>query len=155
MINVNELIKKTIKKEIFSNSEISNKSARLVLSELKTKFVDVKSPVTSEIQYKILKKMETERIKDIDIYSKTNNALGVFNLNKEKEELKVIQYLMKELEIYLPKMLDEIAIREFFKMIIENNDNVKIGDIMKEFKNINADKAIVSKITKEMLEVKK
>ena len=57
MINVNEYIKKAIKKELFEDEKLNN-SARQILSELKTKYVDIREEITTEIQYKILKKLK-------------------------------------------------------------------------------------------------
>lgn len=151
MLNVNELIIKTIKKQIFVN-ENKNKAARQVLSELKTAFVDVREDITAEIQNKILKKMKSSREKAISIYEQAN---AVDKINQEKEELLVICELMETLEQFLPKMMTETEIRNKIQEIIDGNPDVKIGDIMREFKTINADKALVSTITKEMIEVKK
>lgn len=151
MLNVNELIIKTIKKQIFVN-ENKNKAARQVLSELKTAFVDVREDITAEIQNKILKKMKSSREKAISIYEQAN---AVDKINQEKEELLVICELMGTLEQFLPKMMTEAEIRNKIQEIIDSKPDVKIGDIMREFKTINADKALVSTITKEMIEVKK
>lgn len=151
MLNVNELIIKTIKKQIFVN-ENKNKAARQVLSELKTAFVDVREDITAEVQNKILKKMKSSREKAISIYEQAN---AVDKINQEKEELLVICELMETLEQFLPKMMTETEIRNKIQEIIDGNPDVKIGDIMREFKTINADKALVSTITKEMIEVKK
>lgn len=150
MLDVNELIKKTMKKEIFIG-DLRNKAARQVLAELKTSFVDIREDITAEIQNKILKKMKSTREKTILIY-KNSNANVIDNLNKEVEELKVICELTEILQEFLPKMMTEEEIKNKIFSIIHNNTNSKIGDIMKEFKNINADKALVSKIAKEIIE---
>jgi uncharacterized protein YqeY len=148
MIDVNEFIKKTMKKEIFNNNDLENKSARVILSELKTKYVDIKEEITSELQYKIIKKMSGDRNKSAEIYKEANrNDL----YEKEISELNVCNYLLSELEKDLPKQMTEDEIKSKINEIISSNSNVNIGIIMKEFKSLNADKAIVSKLAKEML----
>lgn len=148
MIDVNEFIKKTMKKEIFNNNELENKSARVILSELKTKYVDIKEEITSEIQYKLVKKMAGDRNKSAEIYKEANRT-DLYE--KEISELNVCNYLLSELEKDLPKQMTEDEIKSKINEIISSNSNVNIGIIMKEFKNLNADKAIVSKLAKEML----
>ena len=60
MINVPEMIKKAMKKELFNTDEM-NLAARQILSEMKTKFIDIKEEITNDIQYKMLSKMKKER----------------------------------------------------------------------------------------------
>ena len=148
MIDVNEFIKKTMKKEIFNNNELENKSARVILSELKTKYVDIKEEITSELQYKLVKKMSGDRNKSAEIYKEANRT-DLYE--KEISELNVCNYLLSELEKDLPKQMTEDEIKSKINEIISSNSNAKIGEVMKEFKNLNADKAIVSKLAKEML----
>ena len=57
MIDVQQYILRTMKKEIFGGDEVQNKAARQVLAELKTKQKDVVGEITAEVQYKILSKM--------------------------------------------------------------------------------------------------
>lgn len=148
MIEVNEMIKKTIKKEIFNDNEIENKAARQVLSEIKTKYVDIKSEITAEVQYKIVKKMLGDRNKSAEIYRSANRE---DLLAKEESEIKVCSYLISLLEEELPKQMTEEEIKSKINEIIFSNPNAKIGDIMKVFATLNADKSIVSKFAKEFI----
>lgn len=148
MIDVNDFIKKTMKKEIFNNNELENKSARVILSELKTKYIDIKEEITSELQYKIIKKMSGDRNKSAEIYKEANRT-DLYE--KEISELHVCNYLISELEKDLPKQMTEDEIKSKINEIVSSNSNVNIGIIMKEFKSLNADKVIVSKLAKEML----
>ena len=72
MIDVQQYILRTMKKEIFGGDEAQNKAARQVLAELKTKQKDVVGEITAEVQYKILSKMMKERGDSIVIYTNNN-----------------------------------------------------------------------------------
>ena len=151
MLNVNELIKRTMKKEIFSGSELENKSARNILSEIKTKYIDIKSEITAEVQYKIVKKMLSDRNKAIEIYRDANRE---DLLAKEVAEANVCSSLIKDLEEFLPKQMTEEEIKNKISEIISSNDKANIGIIMKEFAGLNADKSVVSRIAKELISSK-
>lgn len=148
MIDVQKMLIDVMKKNIFAESELMNKSAKQVLAELKTKYVDIKEEITSKLQHKLLTKMLNDRNKSAEIYSNANRE----DL-KEKEltEASVIQKLLKEVEKDLPKQLSEDKIKTKIQEIINNNSNVNIGIIMKEFKELPADKALVSKLAKSMI----
>lgn len=148
MIDINEFIKRTIKKEIFNSNEIENKAARQIFSEIKTKYIDLQEEVTAEIQYKIIKKMLADRNKCIEIYKEANRD---DLLVREEIEASVCSYLISELEKELPKQMTEEEIKNKISEIISSNANAKIGDIMREFSKLNADKSVVSKIAKEIL----
>lgn len=138
MLNVQQLIVKTMKKEIFIG-DLRNKAARQVLSELKTSFVDVREDITAEIQNKILKKMKATREKTIPIYEKAN---AIDNLNKEKEELEVINELLTMLEEFLPKQMSDEEILKIVNQLKADGKSIK--DVMIFFKDKNADKKKVS-----------
>lgn len=138
MLNVQSLIIKTMKKEIFIE-EKRNKAARQVLSELKTSFVDIREEITAEIQNKILNKMKATREKTIPIYEKAN---AIDNLNKEKFELEVINELLDMLKEFLPKQMSD---EEILKIVNQfKSEGKSIKDIMIFFKDKNADKKKVS-----------
>lgn len=150
MINVNEYIKKAIKKELFEDEKLNN-SARQILSELKTKYVDIREEITTEIQYKILKKLKAEREKSIEIYSKVDNESAKTNLAKEQIELHIIDIFLFELEKELPKKMTEEETREFVLYTIEflkmnDPDKFNKGLLMKTLKsNSNIDMSIAAK----------
>ena len=151
MIDVTELIKKTIKKEVFNENEGINKAARQVLSEMKTKFKDIKESITVDIQNKMLIKMKKDRENSINIYeeafAKTSSNIAKENLDKSKNELNVINAFLSEIEKDMPKQLTE---NEVINIIRENNFS-NIGDCMKWFsKNYPAqDKKMISQIFKK------
>lgn len=162
MIDIqNELIK-AMKKQIFLNNDALNIAARQILSEMKTKFKDIKEPITSEIQYKMLQKMKKDRENSIKIYSeafnKTNSNIAKENLDKAKNELEPIDLYLIELEADMPKKMSEENTRAFIKDLIARFDSKpNIGMIMKLIKsnkNINIDMALASKIIKEEIEKK-
>lgn len=138
MLNVQSLIIKTMKKEIFIEDK-RNKAARQVLSELKTSFVDIREEITAEIQNKILNKMKATREKTIPIYEKAN---AIDNLNKEKFELEVINELLDMLKEFLPKQMSD---EEILKIVNQfKSEGKSIKDVMIFFKDKNADKKKVS-----------
>lgn len=155
MINVTEYIKKAIKKELFKDENLNN-SARQILSELKTKYVDIREEITTEIQYKILKKLKAEREKSIEIYSKSDTDLAKANLLKEQMELQIIDIFLFELEKDLPKKMTEEETKEYILYTIESlkmNDPDKFnkGLLMKTLKsNSNIDMSLAAKLLKEM-----
>ena len=138
MLNVQSLIIKTMKKEIFIEDK-RNKAARQVHSELKTSFVDIREEITAEIQNKILNKMKATREKTIPIYEKAN---AIDNLNKEKFELEVINELLDMLKEFLPKQMSD---EEILKIVNQfKSEGKSIKDVMIFFKDKNADKKKVS-----------
>ena len=54
MIDVPEMIKKAMKKELYLGKDELNQAARNVLGDMKTKFIDIKEEITDDIQYKML-----------------------------------------------------------------------------------------------------
>lgn len=149
MIDVNKLIISTRKKEIFANSSEENHAAIIVLGEIKTKYVDIREDITPQIQHKLLTKMSNDRSKAIEVYL---NAGRADKADAEKQELNIISFLLQEVEKDLPKQMSEQEIVEKIQAILSNcNQRPNIGIIMKEFKDLPADKALVSKIAKEMI----
>lgn len=149
MIDVNKLIISTRKKEIFSSSPEENHAAIIVLGEIKTKYVDIREDITPQIQHKLLTKMSNDRSKAMEVYL---NAGRTDKADAEKQELSIISFLLQEVEKDLPKQMSEQEILEKIQAILSNcNQRPNIGIIMKEFKDLPADKALVSKIAKEMI----
>ena len=112
MIDVQQYILRTMKKEIFGGDEAQNKAARQVLAELKTKQKDVVGEITAEVQYKILSKMMKERGDSIVIYTNNNR----FDLaNKERDEETVLKELLEQLQNDLPKQLSDNEVANIIK----------------------------------------
>ena len=159
MINVQEFLIKAMKKQIFIDPAMVhlNDVARRVLGEIKTKCVDIREEITTQVQYKLLQKMKKDRENSIKIYSeafeKSNSDVAKDNLNKANEELEAIDYFMLILESEMPKKLSEEETRNLVKDTIEKfGDNPNKGMIMKLFKaRSDVDMATVSKIVNEML----
>lgn len=161
MIDVQKLLIKAMKNEIFSNpDEETNKAwnlaARQVLGEMKTKFKDIQEEITTEIQYKMLQKMKKDRENSVKIYTeafeKTNSSVAKENLNKAKLELEPIDLFLLELEREMPKKMTEEETQVFIKEIMDKFDEKpNMGMVMKLIKSNstqNIDMALASKIVK-------
>lgn len=161
MIDVQKMLIKAMKNEIFSNpDEETNKAwnlaARQVLGEMKTKFKDIQEEITTEIQYKMLQKMKKDRENSVKIYTeafeKTNSSVAKENLNKAKLELEPIDLFLLELEREMPKKMTEEETQVFIKEIMDKFDEKpNMGMVMKLIKSNstqNIDMALASKIVK-------
>ncbi|MBR4316802.1 MAG: GatB/YqeY domain-containing protein [Alphaproteobacteria bacterium] len=157
MLDVQKLIIKAMKKEMFPGHDDLNVAARAVLSEMKTKFVDIREEITAQIQYKMLQKMKKDRLNSVEIYKeafeKTNSSVAKENLDKAKNELEPIELFLKELEAEMPKKLSYDETKKLVEETLSKfNEKPNKGMIMKLFKaNINVDMAIASKIINEIL----
>lgn len=159
MINVQEFLIKAMKKQIFIDPEMVhlNDVARRVLGEVKTKCVDIREEITTQVQYKLFQKMKKDRENSIKIYSeafeKSNSDVAKDNLQKASEELEAIDYFMLILESDMPKKLSDEETRILVKDTIEKfGDNPNKGMIMKLFKaRSDVDMATVSKFVNEFL----
>ena len=91
MLDVQKLLIKSMKKEMFPGHDNLNTAARTVLSEMKTKFIDIREEITSQIQYKMLQKMKKDRESSVEIYKdafeKTKSPIAQENLKKAEDEL--------------------------------------------------------------------
>jgi uncharacterized protein YqeY len=161
MINVPEMIKKAMKKELFPGKEELNQAARIILGEMKTKFIDIREEITTEIQYKMLQKMKKDRENSIKIYSeafeKTHSEVAKNNLEKAKIELEPIDLFLFELEKEMPKKMSEEEIKSFVKDLIDKFDGNPVkGMIMKLISTHNKtyndiDMSIAAKIVNELV----
>lgn len=145
MIDVILNIHKTMKREQFSETNLLNSSARIVLGELSTKQKDIIGTLTSEHQFKILNKMKNDREKTAQIYL-TNNRQDL--ADKELTELRVISTLLDELAKDMPKLFTEDQTIELIKKFKIDYPNSKIGDFMKYIttNQLNVDKKMAAKI---------
>ena len=145
MLNVQKLIISAMKNEIFKNSPELNKAARQVLSEMKTKFIDIREEITSQIQYKMLQKMKKDRENSVKIYTdafeKTKSPIAQENLKKAQDELEPIDLFLLELEGEMPKKMNE----EETKKLIE--------DTIKKFGDTSINKGIFMKLLKERSDI--
>lgn len=157
MLDIQKLLIKSMKKEMFPGHDDLNIAARTVLSEMKTKFIDIKEKITTQIQYKMLQKMKKDRENSVEIYTeayeKTKSPVAKENLDKAKNELEPINLFLLELEAEMPKKL---SYEETKKLVEETlykfEKKPNKGMIMKLFKsNINVDMSIAAKIINEIL----
>jgi uncharacterized protein YqeY len=159
MLNIQELLIKSMKKDLFPGKDELNIAARQILGEMKTKIKDIKEEITIDIQYKLLTKMKKDRENSVKIYSeaveKTNSDVAKENLNKAQVELEPIDLFLKELEAEMPKKMTEDETRTFIKDLISKfPEKPNIGMVMKLIKSnaiLNIDMASASKIIKEEL----
>lgn len=156
MIDVQAFLIKAMKKELFNTDSLNN-AARLILGELKTKLKDIKEPITTEIQYKLLQKMKKDRENAVMIYNeafeKSNSDVAKYNLDKAKIELEPLDLFLNELESKMPKKLSEEEIKKLVEETLAKfGDKPNKGIIMKEFKSRNdVDMATVAKIVNSLL----
>lgn len=159
MIDIQKMMIKAMKKELFLNNEELNFAARQVLGEMKTKIKDIREDITNEIQYKMLQKMKKDRENSVSIYEKvfneTSSEVAKTNLDNARNELEPIDLFLVQLESEMPKKMSEEEIRNFVKELISKFDSKpNIGMIMKLIKSnstLNIDMATASKIIKEEL----
>ena len=157
MIDVPEMIKKAIKKELYLGKDELNQAARNVLGDMKTKFIDIKEEITDDIQYKMLQKMKKDKENAVAIYSeafnKTLSDIAKENRDKYQNELIVVDDFLEEVGKNMPKKYNEEETRNVIKEIINNaGGNVNKGIIMKSLKtNDNIDMALASKLVNEFL----
>lgn len=159
MLNISELLIKSMKKDLFPGKDELNIAARQILGEMKTKIKDIKDEITADIQYKLLTKMKKDRENSVKIYSdaveKTGSTVAKENLNKAQVELEPIDLFLMELEAEMPKKMTEDETRTFIKDLISKfPEKPNIGMVMKLIKSnsmLNIDMATASKILKEEL----
>ena len=154
MLNIQLLIAKAMKKELYVNDNILNLAGRNVLNELKTKFVDVKGEITNEVQFKLLQKMKKDRENMISVYSeafeKTKSENAKTNLTNAENELIVVNDFLKELEKEMPKKMSEAETKAFIENILAT-ESMNKGMLMKTLKgNANIEMAIAAKIVNQM-----
>ena len=156
MIDVQAFLIKAMKKELFKTDNLNN-AARLILGELKTKLKDIREPITTEIQYKILQKMKKDRENSVKIYSeafeKSKSDVAKYNLDKAKTELEPLDLFLNELENEMPKKLSEEETKKLVEETLAKfGDKPNKGMIMKLFKDRNdVDMATVAKIVNSLL----
>jgi uncharacterized protein YqeY len=159
MIDIQKMMIKAMKKEMYPNDESLNIAARQILGEMKTKIKDIKEEITNDIQYKMLTKMKKDRENSVNIYEKafneTKSDIAKINLEKAKNELEPIDLFLMELESEMPKKMSEEETRKFIKDLISKFDTKpNIGMIMKLIKSnqtLNIDMSVASRLIKEEL----
>lgn len=158
MLDVQKLLIESMKKEMFPGHDNLNIAARNVLSEMKTKFIDIREEITSKIQYKMLQKMKKERENSVKIYTeafeKTKLEAAKENLKKAQDELEPIDLFLYELEQEMPKKLNEEETKNLINEIIKKFGDTPVnkGMLMKLLKaKPDIDMAIAAKIVNDIL----
>lgn len=160
MIDVQKMMIKAMKKELYKDNDVLNNAARQILGEMKTKFKDIQEEITNDIQYKMLQKMKKDRENSVTIYTealtKTNSDVAKINLEKAQTELEPITLFLMELESEMPKKMTEDETREFIKDLVSKFDSKpNMGMVMKLLKSYKGDKLIdmqvASKLVKEFI----
>jgi uncharacterized protein YqeY len=160
MIDVQKMMIKAMKKELYKDNDVLNNAARQILGEMKTKFKDIQEEITNDIQYKMLQKMKKDRENSVAIYTealtKTNSDVAKINLEKAQTELEPITLFLMELESEMPKKMTEDETREFIKDLVSKFDSKpNMGMVMKLIKSYKGDKLIdmqvASKLVKEFI----
>lgn len=159
MLDVQKLLIKAMKKEIFPDYDNLNTAARTVLSEMKTKFIDIREEITAQIQYKMLQKMKKDRENLIEIYieayEKTKSSVAKENLKKVEDELEPINLFLESLEKEMPKKLTEEETKNLINALIgtfvKSDIDVNKGVLMKSLKNrSDIDMVIAAKIVNSL-----
>lgn len=145
MLNISKLLVESMKRH-FNNRD----AVLAVLRELKTKetLLAKTESRSAEMQYKLLKKMQSEREDALKIYQ-DNNRIEL--ANKEKNELIAINQFISLVQEFLPKQMTEAEIKS--EILNNKTDSWTIRDVMQYFKTKYplTDKKLVSKIAKEIL----
>ena len=81
LLDVQKLLIKSMKKEMFPGHDNLNAAARNVLSEMKTKFIDIREEITTQIQYKMLQKMKKDRENSVKIYTDAFEKTNIRDYN--------------------------------------------------------------------------
>jgi len=159
MIDVQKLLIKSMKKEMFPGHDNLNTAARNVLSEMKTKFIDIREEITTQIQYKMLQKMKKDRENSVKIYTnafeKTKSPIAEENLKKAKDELEPITLFLYELEAEMPKKLNEEETKNLINETIKKFGDTPINKgmlmkLLKERSALDVDMSIASKIVNSL-----
>lgn len=161
MIDLQKYMILAMKGQMYPGKDALNSSARHVIGEMKTKYVDIKEEITNEIQFKMLQKMKKDRENSISVYSeaykKSGSNVAKDNLESAQNELETIALFLLELEAEMPKKMSESETEKFIKELISKFPNKpNIGLIMKLIKAnpIKAnliDMALASKIIKKYI----
>lgn len=158
MLDVQKLLIESMKKEMFPGHDNLNIAARNVLSEMKTKFIDIREPITTQIQYKMLQKMKKDRENSVKIYTeafeKTKLEAAKENLKKAQDELEPITLFLYELAQEMPKKLNEEETKNLINEIIKKFGDTPVnkGMLMKLLKaKPDIDMTIAAKIVNDIL----
>lgn len=103
------------------------------------------SVVKGEIQTQE-KNLSISDLSDEDVTKILNKTIKSLNETISKSDDLESKLQLEVVSKYLPKQISESEISEIISGMISENPEIKIGDIMKKFAGVNADKKLVSQI---------
>jgi uncharacterized protein YqeY len=103
------------------------------------------SVVKGEIQTQE-KNLSISDLSDEDVIKILNKTVKSLNETISKSGDLESKLQLEVVSKYLPKQMSESEISEIISGMISENSDIKIGDIMKKFAGVNADKKLVSQI---------
>lgn len=103
------------------------------------------SVVKGEIQTQE-KNLSISDLSDEDVTKILNKTIKSLSETISKSDDLESKLQLEVVSKYLPKQMSESEISEIISGMISENPEIKIGDIMKKFAGVNADKKLVSQI---------
>ena len=103
------------------------------------------SVIKGEIQTQE-KNLSISDLSDEDVIKILNKTVKSLNETISKSGDLESKLQLEVVSKYLPKQMSESEISEIISGMISENSDIKIGDIMKKFAGVNADKKLVSQI---------
>lgn len=103
------------------------------------------SVVKGEIQTQE-KNLSVLDLSDADVTKILNKTIKSLNETISKSDDLESKLQLEVVSKYLPKQMSESEISEVISNMISENSDIKIGDIMKKFSSLNADRKLVSQI---------
>lgn len=92
------------------------------------------------------KNLNVPDLSDEDVIKILNKTVKSLNETISKSDDSESKLQLEVVSKYLPKQMSESEISEIISNMISENSEIKIGDIMKKFSSLNADKKLVSQI---------
>lgn len=92
------------------------------------------------------KNLNVPNLSDEDVIKILNKTVKSLNETISKSDDSESKLQLEVVSKYLPKQMSQSEISEIISNMISENSEIKIGDIMKKFSSLNADKKLVSQI---------
>lgn len=128
----------TLKNQISSDYLVAFKSKDQISKS-------ILSVIKGEIQTQE-KNLSISDLSDGDVIKILNKTVKSLNETISKSGDLESKLQLEVVSKYLPKQMSESEISEIVSGMISENSDIKIGDIMKKFAGVNADKKLVSQI---------
>jgi uncharacterized protein YqeY len=103
------------------------------------------SVIKGEIQTQE-KNLNVPDLQDSDVVKILAKTVKSLNETISKSDDMESKLQLEVISKYLPSQMSESEVSEIISEMISKNQDIKIGDIMKEFSKLNADKKMVSQI---------